>query len=156
RWRDDGALLFLGRADQQVKVRGHRIELGEIEAALLQHAGVREAVVVARPDRDGDARLVAYCVARAAAPAPVADELRSFLPSRLPEFMLPSRLLLLPALPRTPNQKVDRKALPAPDAVAAAPRAPAVAQNATEDAILAIWREALGTQDVGVEDNFFD
>lgn len=154
RWRHDGVLEYLGRKDHQVKVRGYRIELGEIEAALSQHAGVRENVVVARTD-GGDARLVAYYVARSQAPS--VDDLRAHLRGLLPDFMVPSAFVAMPDLPRTPNLKVDRKALPAPESVAAAgKRVVASAQDPTEDTILAIWKQALGTDDVGVEDNFFD
>ncbi|MBM3962932.1 MAG: non-ribosomal peptide synthetase, partial [Planctomycetes bacterium] len=153
RWRGDGVLEYLGRKDHQVKVRGYRIELGEIEAVLQRHAGVREGVVVAR--RDGDeVRLVAYYVGRN--PAPSADDLRACLRAALPDFMVPGFFVALPDLPRTPNLKVDRKALPAPEAVAAGPRAVVAAGDDVESAILAIWREALGTEAVGVEDNFFD
>ena len=153
RWRADGVLEYLGRKDHQVKVRGYRIELGEIEAVLQRHAGVREGVVVAR--RDGDeVRLVAYYVARN--PAPSADDLRACLRAALPDFMVPGFFVALPDLPRTPNLKVDRKALPAPEAVAAGARAVVAAGDDVESAILAIWRAALGTEAVGVEDNFFD
>ena len=155
RWRADGVLEYLGRKDHQVKVRGYRIELGEIEAALGQHAGVRENVVVARTDGP-EAALVAYYVART--PAPKADDLRAHLRASLPEFMVPSHFVALAELPRTPNLKVDRKALPAPNAAggAAGKRTVAQAQDATEDTILGIWKHALGTDEVGVEDNFFD
>jgi acyl carrier protein len=154
RFRDDGVLEYLGRKDLQVKVRGYRIELGEIEAALSKHSGIREAVVVARND-SGDTRLVAYFVART--PAPEVEALRDHLRLSLPEFMVPSHFVSLSDLPRTPNLKVDRLALPAPEAVASAKRAQVVsAADETEDAILAIWKQALGTDDVGVEDNFFD
>ncbi|MGC6487155.1 MAG: MupA/Atu3671 family FMN-dependent luciferase-like monooxygenase, partial [Planctomycetota bacterium] len=154
RWRDDGVLEYLGRKDLQIKLRGYRIELGEIEAAAAAHPGVQEVVVVARDDGE-EPRLVAYLVAKAA--PPTADELRGHLRERLPEFMVPSAFVVLPDLPRTPNLKVDRKALPAPEDVqAAGPRQVAAAADDTEAAILAIWRRALGTEDVGVEDNFFD
>ena len=154
RWRDDGVLEYLGRKDLQVKVRGYRIELGEIETALAGHPSVQEVVVVARDD-GADARLAAYLVAKDTPPS--ADALRGHLRDSLPEFMVPSAFVVLPDLPRTPNLKVDRKALPAPEAVqAAGPREVAAAADETEEAILAIWRRSLGTQDVGVEDNFFD
>ncbi|MBM4062238.1 MAG: LLM class flavin-dependent oxidoreductase, partial [Planctomycetes bacterium] len=155
RWRPDGVLEYLGRKDNQVKVRGHRIELGEIEAALGRHPGVRETVVVARGD-GADVRLLAYYVARSPAPPP--ETLRAHLRALLPDFMVPAHFVLLPDLPRTPNLKVDRKALPAPEALAAGGRRAAVAaaQDEVEDAILAIWRQELATDDVGVEDNFFD
>ena len=154
RWRADGVLEYLGRKDHQVKVRGYRIELGEIEAVLGRHPGVRECVVVARSD-GGEAVLVGYLVARAAVPK--VDELRAHLRASLPEFMVPAFFVPLPELPRTPNLKVDRKALPSPDAAAAAGRRVVVAaQDDTEGTILAIWQQALGTTVVGVEDNFFD
>jgi len=154
RFRDDGVLEYLGRKDLQVKVRGYRIELGEIEAALSQHRGIREAVVVARND-GGEARLVAYYVARS--PAPDAEQLREHLRHSLPEFMVPNHFVVMADLPRTPNLKVDRKALPAPEAVQSAGKAPVVsAGDDTEEAILAIWKQALAIEDVGVEDNFFD
>jgi acyl-coenzyme A synthetase/AMP-(fatty) acid ligase/acyl carrier protein len=154
RWRADGVLEYLGRKDNQVKVRGYRIELGEIEAALSRHAGIREAVVVARQD-GGETRLVAYYVARQ--PTPQVEDLRQHLRSSLPDFMVPGHFVVMADLPRTPNLKIDRKALPAPEAVAAAGKKPVVvAQDSTEDSILQIWRNALGTEDVGVEDNFFD
>ncbi|MBL8729267.1 MAG: LLM class flavin-dependent oxidoreductase [Planctomycetes bacterium] len=154
RWQPGGVLEYLGRKDHQVKVRGYRIELGEIEAGLSQHPGVREVVVVARDD-GGEARLCAYYVPRTPAPKP--DELRAHLRASLPEFMVPSHFVAMADLPRTPNLKVDRKQLPSPEQVAQSGRKPvAQAQDATEDAILSIWKQALGTDDVGVEDNFFD
>ncbi|MBL9079374.1 MAG: LLM class flavin-dependent oxidoreductase [Planctomycetes bacterium] len=154
RWRRDGVLEYLGRKDHQVKVRGYRIELGEIEAALAQHTGVREVVVVARTD-GGEARLCAYYVPRS--PAPKVEDLRAHLRASLPDFMVPSHFVAMADLPRTPNLKVDRKALPAPETVAQTGKKNVVqAQDATEDTILAIWKQALGTEEVGVEDNFFD
>ncbi|MFL5540566.1 MAG: amino acid adenylation domain-containing protein, partial [Longimicrobiaceae bacterium] len=127
RWRADGALEFLARMDQQVKVRGFRIEPGEVEAALAAHPSVRQTVVVARQDTPGDTRLVAYAVVSGDAPA--ADALRVWLRERLPEHMVPSAVVLLDALPLSPNGKVDRRALPAPepaagDAAYRAPRTP--------------------------------
>jgi len=154
RFRRDGVLEYLGRKDHQVKVRGYRIELGEIEAALGQHAGIRENVVVARTD-GGEARLVAYYVARS--PAPKVDELRVHLRGLLPEFMVPGHFVALTELPRTPNLKVDRKALPSPEATAQpGQKAVVAAGDDVENTILAIWKQALGTDDVGVENNFFD
>ncbi|MEO6594939.1 MAG: MupA/Atu3671 family FMN-dependent luciferase-like monooxygenase, partial [Planctomycetota bacterium] len=154
RWRADGVLEYLGRKDNQVKVRGYRIELGEIEAALSQHASVRENVVTARSE-GGETRLVAYYVARGTAPK--VEDLRLHLRALLPEFMLPSHFVALPDLPRTPNMKVDRKALPSPEAAGvSAKKSISQAADATEDTILSIWKQALGTEAVGVEDNFFD
>ncbi|WP_163997847.1 non-ribosomal peptide synthetase, partial [Pyxidicoccus caerfyrddinensis] len=157
RWREDGILEYLGRADSQVKVRGFRIELGEVEAALLSHPRVREAVALVREDLPGDKRLAGYVV-----PAPAEaqgelqpSELRAYLQQRLPEYMVPSALVVLPALPLTANGKVDRRALPAPGAPSsgasgAAPRTP------TETLLADIWARLLGVPRVGADDNFFD
>ena len=152
RWRADGVLEYLGRKDLQVKVRGYRIELGEIESLLAPCDGVQEAVVVARTD-NGEDRLVAYVVPNGA--PPTVDALRARLRATLPEFMVPSAFVVMSDLPRTPNMKVDRKALPAPESVEVE-REVAAAADDTEDAILSVWKEALGREDVGVEDNFFD
>jgi amino acid adenylation domain-containing protein len=153
RWREDGTIEFLGRNDFQVKVRGFRIELGEIEAALARCEGVREAVVLARPDEDGDARLVAYLVGEEGLGAAA---LRSALAASLPEYMLPSAFVRLDRFPLTPNGKLDRRALPAPDASAVAARAYEAPQGEVEEALAAIWRELLGLADVGRNDHFFE
>ncbi|HEV2734116.1 MAG TPA: AMP-binding protein, partial [Longimicrobiaceae bacterium] len=155
RWLASGELEFLGRLDHQLKVRGFRIEPGEVEGALLAHPAVRECVVVAREDAPGDARLVAYVGVGEAAVAPDAAELRRHLRGGLPEHMVPAHFVALPALPKTPNGKVDRGALPAPEAGGAvaehvAPR------GETEQAVAAIWGELLGAGEVGARDNFFD
>jgi natural product biosynthesis luciferase-like monooxygenase protein len=159
RWREDGTLEFLGRLDFQVKVRGYRIELGEIDAALASHPLVREAVVVPREDEAGDKRLVAYVVWRAGGEEQ-APELRDHLREVLPEFMVPTNFVTLRDLPRTPNLKVDRKALPAPEAVQRRVRteaAPAIAPAGELETVIAgIWCEVLKLPDVGVQDNFFD
>ncbi|HEU0080060.1 MAG TPA: non-ribosomal peptide synthetase, partial [Longimicrobiaceae bacterium] len=153
RWRADGVLEFLGRADQQLKVRGFRVEPGEIEAALLAHPAVREAVVAAREAAPGDRRLVAYVVGEDGA-APAADELRAHLRARLPEYMLPSAFAALPAMPLTAHGKVDRRALPEPEVDAGrgggdAPR------TVTEELLAGVWAELLGGEP-GVHDDFFD
>jgi hypothetical protein len=156
RWKDDGTLEFLGRLDHQVKIRGFRIELGEIEAALVRQSGIREAVVIVREDTQGDKRLVGYVVPENGT-APAASVLRDRLRAELPEYMVPSHVVQLRDLPRTPNLKVDRKALPAPSAVEAPVAAAAVPpQNELEKQIVAIWMEILKVPAVGVEDNFFD
>jgi acyl carrier protein len=157
RWRADGTLEYLGRLDHQVKVRGYRIELGEIEAALAECAGIRQAVVMAREDQPGDARLVAYLVALNG-DVPAASELRSRLRERLPDYMLPSAFVTLPTLPLTPNGKVDRKALPKPDQAQAAetPREFMPPQSQVEETIASVWKEVLRIDRVGRQDNFFD
>jgi len=153
RWRDDGTLEHLGRLDFQVKVRGFRIELGEIEASIASHPSVRETVVVAREDVPGDPRLVAYVVPRAGDID--AAGLKEQLSRSLPAYMVPSAFVVLPSLPRTPNAKVDRKALPAPErtGVEAAYVPP---RTATEEAVAASWRKALDIERVGAADNFFE
>ncbi|TCP57969.1 amino acid adenylation domain-containing protein [Tumebacillus sp. BK434] len=151
----DGVIEYLGRLDHQVKIRGFRIELGEIEAALNDHPHVREAVVLVREDQPGNKRVIAYAVATSDTP-PTAGELRQSVKDRLPEYMVPSAIVLLDALPLTPNGKVDRKALPAPelsrDELSTAFVAP---RNAVEEQLAAIWTELLGVQEIGVHDNFF-
>ncbi|HYO73071.1 MAG TPA: amino acid adenylation domain-containing protein, partial [Archangium sp.] len=155
RWRADGTLDFLGRVDSQVKLRGFRIELPEVEAALLSHPEVREAVAVVREDSPGDKRLVAYVTSDAQQldiPA-----LRSFLKQRLPDFMLPSALVRLEALPLTSSSKVDRKALPAPD-YSSASRTGHFVQPTTplERQLVSIWAQELNVEHVGVDDHFFE
>ncbi|HZX29429.1 MAG TPA: amino acid adenylation domain-containing protein, partial [Telluria sp.] len=154
RWREDGKLEYLGRADFQVKLRGMRVELGEIEACLTACAGVRAAVVLAREDQPGDQRLVAYVVAADGA-APDAAGLRAELSASLADYMIPSAFVMLDALPLTPNGKVDRKALPAPD-LSALVRAYEAPKGAVETAVAAIWQELLGVDRIGRNDNFFE
>jgi amino acid adenylation domain-containing protein len=154
RWLPDGRIEYLGRIDHQVKVRGFRIELGEIEAVLATHPGVREAAVVAFEAGPGDKRLVAY-VAMGKAPA---AELRAFLASRLPDYMVPSCFVELPALPLSPNGRVDRKELARrePPREAAAEPAPGVALRTPSEELLAgIWADVLGVE-AGPGDDFFD
>ncbi|MFD4763320.1 amino acid adenylation domain-containing protein, partial [Streptomyces sp. NPDC058439] len=151
RWGSDGNLEFLGRTDGQVKVRGFRIELGEIEAVLVEHPQVAQAAVVVRTEED--TRLVAYFV-----PAPgttvAVPALREHLREQLPEYMVPTAFVLLDALPLTPNRKLDRRALPAPEQVSAAPgRAP---RTATEHLLAGLFAEVLGAAVVGPDDSFFD
>ncbi|HEY3571967.1 MAG TPA: amino acid adenylation domain-containing protein, partial [Thermoanaerobaculia bacterium] len=155
RRRPDGLLDYLGRIDHQVKIRGFRVELGEIEAALARHPQVREAVVVARDDRDGGdrgKRLVAYVTPRGTAAA----ELRSFLRESLPDYMVPAAFVSLDALPLSPNGKVDRRALPDPGAAVAiqAPAAPVFRGQAAE-LLAGLMAEVLGVGQVGPDDDFF-
>jgi amino acid adenylation domain-containing protein len=155
RWLAEGNIEYLGRNDFQVKIRGFRIELGEIEAALSAIDGVREAVVVAREAESGDKRLVAYLVAQDGA-ASTAAELRLALAGRLPDYMVPAAFVVLDAFPLTPNGKLDRKALPAPDQEARALRGYQAPQGSTEQAIAEVWQELLGLEQVGREDHFFE
>ncbi|HEY0512064.1 MAG TPA: amino acid adenylation domain-containing protein [Thermoanaerobaculia bacterium] len=154
RVRPGGDLEYLGRRDHQVKVRGFRIELGEIEAALARHPAVRDAVVLAS-GHVGETRLAAYVVAPPEG-APAAHDLRAFLKVSLPEYMIPSAFVVLDALPLTAHGKVDRKALPQPEAVRSEPEQTFVApRSEVETAVAAIWREVLGVERVGVQDDFF-
>jgi amino acid adenylation domain-containing protein len=160
RFQADGTIEFLGRADYQIKLRGHRIEPGEIEAILEQCPGINQAVIVAREDREGDKRLVAYLVPEAAGTEDVAI-LRSALESKLPDFMVPSAFVFLPALPLTDNGKIDRNALlklqpPSPKADSAANRPGNRPPNEVERIVAGAWQEALGIPSIGLNDNFFD
>jgi len=158
RWLQDGTLEFLGRVDQQVKVRGFRIEPGEVESALLAHPAVREAVVVVRDGpsaQPDDRRLVAYLVPEEGRTAPPA-ELREHLGRSLPEYMVPSSIVALEALPLTPTGKLDRRALPDPDDDGARERAYVAPRNSLEEALTGIWQEVLGVERVGIHDSFFD
>ncbi|MGN4003191.1 non-ribosomal peptide synthetase, partial [Burkholderia gladioli] len=155
RWLPDGTLEYLGRNDQQVKIRGFRIEPGEIEAALTRCDGVREAVVVVREDAPGDRRLVAYLLAHEAQML-VPAELRRQLAGQLPDYMLPAAFVTLDGFPLTPNGKLDRAALPAPDDSAVAERAYRPPQGPVEEALAGIWQELLGLERVGRDDNFFE
>ncbi|MCL4851918.1 MAG: hypothetical protein KJZ78_11130, partial [Bryobacteraceae bacterium] len=148
-----GELEFLGRRDQQVKLRGFRIEPGEIETVLAQHATVRQAAVTVREDTPGDRRLVAYIVCDALEPPPA--ELRRFLRSRLPEYMVPSAFVFLESLPLLSNGKANLRALPAPVRkpelkTYVAPR------TSVESKLATLWAEVLRVERAGVHDNFFD
>ncbi|UXE58892.1 MAG: non-ribosomal peptide synthase/polyketide synthase [Woronichinia naegeliana WA131] len=153
RYLPDGKIEYLGRIDNQVKIRGFRIELGEIEALLNQNESVQGACVIAREDKPGDKRLVAYVV-----PQPeiilTIDEIRQFLKAKLPDYMVPNAFVILDALPLTPNGKIDRRALPAPDLQGKgeyiAPR------NPIEEKLAQIWAEVLKLERVSIEDNFFE
>jgi amino acid adenylation domain-containing protein len=156
RWRETGTLEFLGRIDQQVKLRGFRIELEEIEAALGGQPGVGAAVVLVREDTPGDRRLVAYVV-----PAEQGlleeEQLRRALKSSLPPFMVPSTFVLLGELPVTPNGKLDRAALPTPDGLRPRLERPyAPPETPVQETLTSVWREVLGVDRVGVDDDFFN
>ncbi len=153
RWRNDGNIEFLGRVDHQVKMRGFRIETEEIAASLLEYPGIRQAVVTLRKTQAYDAALCAYIVAKS--PVPI-DELRLFLHSRLPEYMVPAAFVRLESLPLTPNGKLDRKALPAPEGEAYGVRQYQSPQGAIEELLAGIWAELLKQERVGRHDNFFE
>ena len=161
RYLPSGNIEFLGRIDYQVKIRGFRIELGEVEAMLAQHPQVQEAVVICREDIPGNKYLAAYLVAKvealSSASPPTISELRSFLKAKLPDYMVPGAFVFLEAMPLTPNGKVDRRALPAPDSSRRELEDKFVAPSTpTEEIVAAIWAEVLGLQQVGINDNFFE
>jgi amino acid adenylation domain-containing protein len=155
RYLPDGNLECLGRIDHQVKVRGYRIELGEIEAALARHPDVRQSVVVARKDSTGADHLAAYVLLHSGKTLRP-ENLRAFLAAGLPDYMVPNWFVPLSAFPLTPNGKIDRKALPAPDVTVAAARQIVEPRNDTERELRRLWEEILRISPVGVTDNFFD
>ncbi len=157
RWLPDGTVDFIGRADRQLKVRGFRVEPGEVEAVLERHPAVRAAAVADRDDHTGDKRLVGYVVAEDPGDAPQPDELRAFVDEHLPAYMVPAGWVFLPALPLSPNGKVDLQALPDPtwDRSAAADEFVAPSTE-TEQTMAEIWCEVLSVDRVGVDDNFFE
>ncbi|OBJ16937.1 amino acid adenylation domain-containing protein [Mycobacterium colombiense] len=148
RWRADGQLHYLGRADEQVKIRGYRIELGEIQAVLTGLDGIEQAVVIAREDRPGDKRIVAYFTGTADP-----TDLRTELTQRLPAYMVPAAVMAIEALPLTPSGKLDTRALPAPDYSSSGSRAPA---TQVQEILAGIYADVLGLDRVGVDDSFFD
>lgn len=162
RYTKDGNIEYLRRMDEQVKIRGYRVELGEIESLLIEHAGVAEAVVVASEDETGDKRLVAYVVANDEAEQNAenpltANQIRAYIKERVPEYMVPSAVVMMKALPVTSNGKVDRKALPKPERMRAddeaAKRRPS---NEVEAGLAEVWERVLGVEAVGVGENFFE
>ena len=154
RFGPDGRIEFLGRNDHQVKIRGFRVELGEIEAQLSHHPKVREVAVIARADAVGTKRLIAYLTPVGETPA--AAELRSHLKASLPDFMIPSVFVVSASLPRSPNGKLDRRALPAPEDATQAAQAYEAPRGDREAALARIWAELMGVERVGRHDNFFE
>jgi len=152
RWMHDGIIEYIGRVDHQVKIRGYRIEPGEIATLLLTMPGITECTVIDRRDKTGDLYLAAYYVAGAEIPV---REIKSFLKDRLPDYMVPSRFMRLESMPLNPNGKVDRKALPEPDAVASATQYVAP-RDEMERSLVQLWQELLGIEKIGIRDNFFD
>lgn len=155
RYLPDGAVEFLGRIDQQVKLRGFRIELEEIETLLRQHPAIQEAILTVRQESLTDQRLVAYFLPRPGE-MPSFGELRNFLKEKLPDYMVPSAFVMLQAVPMTPNGKIDKKALPAPASMSKASAAQVVPQTGLERSVADIWQEVLKVERVSVQDNFFE
>ncbi|MCF5387498.1 AMP-binding protein, partial [Pseudomonas syringae] len=156
RWRADGILEYLSRNDDQVKIRGFRVELGEIEARLAEHVDVREAVVLCRQDVPGDKRLVAYVTAQQAETALDIEHLRNHLHGLLPDYMVPAAYVQLDSLPLTANGKLDRKALPVPDAQSLISRGYEAPQGEVETLLASIWADVLQVEQVGRHDHFFE
>ena len=156
RWWRDGQVEFLGRMDQQVKIRGHRIEPAEVEAALLRHEGVRDVVVIAREEPERERRLTAYVVVDKKRETTL-PALRKFLADRLPRHMMPATFTLLEALPRLPNGKIDRRALPPPEVEPSGSDGSYVSpQTSAERVLCDLWTEVLKLERVGIGDNFFE
>jgi amino acid adenylation domain-containing protein len=156
RWRRDGKLEYLARLDHQVKIRGYRIELGEIEAALEKQPEVAQAVVIVREDTPGDPRLTAYVKPAKAGGTVDGKRLREKLLETLPDYMTPATYVPIASFPLTPNNKVDRKALPAPQFASAPASAVVALRSDSERTVAEIWRELLKVEHIGAHDNFFD
>ncbi|MBP5975680.1 amino acid adenylation domain-containing protein [Brasilonema sp. CT11] len=155
RYLPDGNIEYLGRIDNQVKIRGFRIELGEIEAALSQHSDVQTSVVIIREDIPGYKRLVAYIVPQQQI-TPTVSKLRSFLKEKLPEYMVPSAIVTLESLPLTTNGKIDRRALPAPEARTGIESSLVAPRNLIEEKLAQIWAQVLRVEQISIHDNYFE
>ncbi|QDX94131.1 amino acid adenylation domain-containing protein [Brevibacillus laterosporus] len=153
RWLPDGNIEYLGRIDHQVKIRGHRVELGEIESLLLQHHQIKEAAVLAREDHQGQSYLCAYIVSDENV---AMAEIRGYVADELPNYMIPSYFVQLDKMPLTPNDKIDRKALPEPDKNQDSGKAYDAPRNELEQSLTEIWQEVLGIKKIGIKDNFFE
>ncbi|MBP9219546.1 MAG: amino acid adenylation domain-containing protein, partial [Sterolibacterium sp.] len=160
RWRPDGRLEYLGRNDFQLKIRGFRIEPGEIEARLTAHPAVQEAVVIAREEASGERRLVAYLTGNTTTDAPTeairTDDLRQHLQQQLPDYMVPAAFVVLPRLPRLPNGKLDRTALPTPSSAAGSRTADQAPRGEIEETLAVIWQDLLQAGQIGRHDHFFE
>jgi amino acid adenylation domain-containing protein len=150
RYQPNGNIVFLGRADDQVKIHGFRVETGEVEAILSRHACVKQAAVVAKPDGHGDTRLIAYVVGQSG------SDIHDYLKAQLPEYMIPASIVWLPTLPLNGNGKLDRKSLAEIENVANGPDTYVAPRTATERTIAAIWSEVLGNEQIGLGENFFE
>jgi acyl carrier protein len=155
RYLPDGNVEFANRMDDQVKIRGYRIELGEIQNVLAQHPGIRETVVATQRDRAGDKQIIAYIIPQEVAPA--TNDLRDYLKTKLPGYMVPSAFVTIDCLPLTANGKLDRKALPAPDQSRPELEESFVApRTAVEETLASIWAAVLKLDKIGIHDNFFE
>jgi amino acid adenylation domain-containing protein len=154
RWCEDGAIEFVGRLDDQIKLRGHRIEIGEIEFWLNRQPGLRQAIATVREDASGDKRIVAYVVPDPGAPADITSAVQDELLRRLPSYMQPHAIVALPALPLTHNGKIDRKALP--DPAQSSERRFSAPRGELEQRLAALWRDVLAVEQIGRDENFFD
>ena len=153
KWRSDGALEYISRADHQIKIRGFRIELAEIETVLQRHENIQQAVVMVREDRPNDKRIIAYIVAEEKELINL-SEIRSYVSESLANYMIPSAFVVLEELPLTPNGKVDRKKLPAPDFNGM--NNERVARNPKEEILCDLFAEVLGVSRISIDDNFFE
>jgi acyl-coenzyme A synthetase/AMP-(fatty) acid ligase/acyl carrier protein len=154
RYLPDGTVECLGRIDHQVKIRGFRIELGEVETALRQHATIANAVVTAREDAAGEKRLIGYLVPRNGPPS--VGELREFIRTKLPAYMVPTHFVIMSEFPLTPNGKIDMRKLPTPEATAPMARNYVAPRNDHERALAEVWQEVLRLGQISIEDDFFE